>query len=357
MSVDTSIKEGGNPRAFGRVKRLLVEGGDGKYYPWVLLSERQLDSLSVNKNGVYQASKMGVYGWRSVSVNVPQQGSVTGKDPATGKEVTITADPETGELVTEPTPVEIRVIEPPTNPYGIYMDGQTIDKAGMVVKAYDSDGEELMTVPLNQVSISPTTAVFDPEKDTHGGGTATIDASGYEGYNMPLPFTHAAYCVYPAGGSLYPKGAKMEGVSTAYYVCMQYVNPSSGGSATYHYWLSLSPITIDITTYWGDGDTRYTTKTITSTHRTRISGTEFYGDSYMIRFGWGGEQQSPAPHIIAGVADIEKVGTILFDGELDEYPAGSPQTISVSWPRPGDGAILETSFDILVGPRGGGGED
>ena len=41
--------------------------------------------------------------------------------------------------------------------------------------------------------------------------------------------------------------------------------------------------------------------------------------------------------------------TILY-GEGERHGAGSPQTITVTWPRPGDGAILETSFEILVAP-------
>jgi len=53
----------------------------------------------------------------------------------------------------------------------------------------------------------------------------------------------------------------------------------------------------------------------------------------------------------------DEAATIFYDGDTTSQPAGSPQTIAVSWPRPGDGAVLETSFDILVGPRPGTGDD
>ena len=71
MSANTSILEGGNARSFGPVTCLMVQGDDGKYYPWYPEADRQLESLSVDKNGIYQASKYGVYGWRSVNAYVP----------------------------------------------------------------------------------------------------------------------------------------------------------------------------------------------------------------------------------------------------------------------------------------------
>lgn len=37
-------------------------------------------------------------------------------------------------------------------------------------------------------------------------------------------------------------------------------------------------------------------------------------------------------------------------GTETETPAGSRQTITVTWPRPGDGKDLTTTFEILVAP-------
>jgi hypothetical protein len=51
---------------------------------------------------------------------------------------------------------------------------------------------------------------------------------------------------------------------------------------------------------------------------------------------------------------INRIAWVICYGTRTE---GGNQTITVSWPRPGDGAILETTFDILVGPHGGTGDD
>jgi len=156
MSTNTSIKEGGKGRAFGPVAALMVQGDDGKYLPWVPESERQLDTLSVSKNGVYQAKKDGVYGWRSVSVNVPTDQGVTGKDPTTGQQVAVGVDPITGELTETVVPVEIRVETPPTftGPYG---DRAYIDFSGLTIAAYGEDGNKMQDVPFNEL-IFPVTA-------------------------------------------------------------------------------------------------------------------------------------------------------------------------------------------------------
>lgn len=348
MSVDTTIKEGGNPRAFGRVKRLLVEGGDGKFYPWVPLSDRQLASLSVNKNGVYQAGKMGVYGWRSVSVNVPQTDSVTGKDPATGKEVTITADPETGELVTEPTPVEIRVIEPPTNPYGIYVDGQTIATEGMVVKAYDSDGEELMTVPVGEITLEPDKAVYDPEEDV-AWVTADIDTSPVR---QPIA---TRFYVRITGNPSYPL-TEVE----AYKPMAAIYNTDIPDDTS-----NVRFMCIIATDQQGElvgKSTRHTTEDKTHTDNmlatnafTYNGKTAYYAEGMWNSYYTAGEGFIAVEGGYPSIIHAGKIAWALLYGEYTSR--GSPQTITVSWPRPGDGAVLETTFDITVGPHGGTGDD
>ena len=158
MSANTSIKEGGTPFPFGPVRVILVEGSDGKYYPWVPESERQLGYKSIDKIGIYRASDDGVYGWGSVSVSVSQATSVTGRDPDTGEEVVVRPDPETGDIVKTVVPVEIRITTPPTKTS--YVDGENITKDGMVVKAYSANGAEMQTVPNGEITLKPTVAVY-----------------------------------------------------------------------------------------------------------------------------------------------------------------------------------------------------
>ena len=324
MSANASISEGDKGYPFGPVKALMVQGDNGKYYPWYPESDRALDTLSVDKNGIYRASDNGVYGWGSVSVNVSQAESVTGRDPDTGEEVVIRPGPD-GELEEIVVPVEIRVIEPPTNPYVTYIDGQTITKDGMVVKAYLASGE-LWTdeshpdgvVPNGEITINPTVAVYDESKDPGGRrGIATLDG-------VSIDYAAGAiHCDYPA-------------IVSSFDYCVRV------SERTHRYYKRTNePISIF---YYASG----------------------WEQSYPVSYGGqtpGGVQyytaffdvgSSTLTIIPSGTPDIAE---ILYDGTHEEEPAGSPQTITVSWPRPGDGAILETTFDINVGPRSGQGDD
>ncbi len=169
MSQNTSIREGGQGRAFGPVRALLVQGDGGKYYLWVPESDRQLGTKSIDKNGIYQAASDGVYGWSSVTVNVPTDSSVVGRDPDTGEEVIVKPDPETGDITKTVLPVEIRVVTPPDKT--TYENGETIDKLGMVVKAYTATGAEWGVVSNGAIMLHPSKANFS------SGPTQTITVS------------------------------------------------------------------------------------------------------------------------------------------------------------------------------------
>ena len=142
MSKNITIQEGGIGKQLtvDKLRTDLVGGGSCL---WVPEDERQLTTKHITENGTYRASDDGYYGYSEVTVN--GVGSVTGRDPTTGEEVEVHRDPTTGEIVETVIPTEIRVIEPPTNPYGIYQNGQTITKDGMVVKAYGANGDEMQT--------------------------------------------------------------------------------------------------------------------------------------------------------------------------------------------------------------------
>lgn len=167
MSANTTIQEGGKSYPFGPVKCLMVEGDNGEFYPWYPEADRALDSLSVTQNGIYRASDRGVYGWNRVSVNVAQSDRVTGKDPETGEEKTVTVDPQTGELVETIVPTEIRVTTLPTKTE--YTNGEIIDYSGIVVHAYSSTGQDMGAVPFGELVFPVTTAQGGDEwSDGHG---------------------------------------------------------------------------------------------------------------------------------------------------------------------------------------------
>lgn len=354
MSVSTNISEGGKARPFGPVKALMVQGEDGKYYSWCPESEKALGTLSVDKNGIYRASDKGVYGWSSVYVNVATTDSVTGKDPDTGEEVVVRPDPETGELVETVVPVEIRVIEPPTNPFGVYVDGQTITKDGMVVKAYGANGDEMQVVPNAEITLNPTQAVYDQTKDRDiisGDGVNALGLTGSIQYRKisPSPFI-------PAASRLVFDG--VFGASTApetpednpeYEFPILDANKGNNLDKVY------------LTQYNGKLFAAYNPPQQESKGIIVMlseSYTKGYGGKYLDNiFKVINDARSDDDEYIYGfapVSDIDPTGADIND--MSHQP-GSQITITVLWPRPGDGAILETTFDILVGPHGGTGDD
>ena len=172
MSKNSSISEGNRSRPF-TAKRLKTNLDGGDTCIWVPEDERRLKTKHITENGVYVATDDDCYGYSQVIISISSN-SIRGKDPNTGETISVSVDPSTGDLIETQVPVEIRVIEPPTNPYGIYLDGQTIKKDGMIVKAYFATGDEYGTVPNGEITINPTIATYDPST-VRSGGTATID--------------------------------------------------------------------------------------------------------------------------------------------------------------------------------------
>lgn len=350
MSANTSITEGGKPRPFGPVKALMVQGEDGKYYPWFPESDRALGTLSVDKNGIYRARDWGVYGWGRVYVNVPQNEGVTGRDPDTGEEVYVHPDPE-GELVKDVLPVEIRVTTPPTKT--IYTDGETIDISGMVVKAYSANDREMQLVPIVEVRINPNIAIFDESTVVEGKTIATSDATYFE---IPLFYT----CKISRQHYNSSSGRYWSDV-TEYYssiIALFYeekkdvlvwacASKGSGAEYTVKDWRQYDDTGEIIGSvhenkyplmysYEHNGKTvYYNTHNFTQfmTLGLTLKNAEFYLTPYGYNFN---------------STDFNNVIWTMAYGEIITTPDGSLQNIGVQWPRPGDGAILETTFPITV---------
>jgi hypothetical protein len=280
---------------------------------------------------------------------------VTGKDPdGSGDDATATVDPETGEITITKQPSSIEVITPPTNPYGIYQDGQTIVKDGMVVKAYLESGGEYGTVLNGEITINPTTAVYDQSQDHGITGDATIDdTSGLSQDTIDaLPIGYGTQII---GSSPYYETGVPGGVSDAIislthtapvYVFSQY--DGNGGEVPYA--CSTEQFSGVITTHNPGGITPYNSNILSSS--AYINGKVVH---WVQSIGAGGWDFSTPPTNSAD-GPVEAAYVILY-GTRDEKPAGSPQTITVSWSRPGDGTILETTFEILVAPPYSSGED
>lgn len=337
MSKNITIQEGGVAKSLtaDKLKTDLVGGGTCN---WVPEDETQLITKSVTKNGTYKASRDGAYGYSKVIVNVAG-GSVSGKG-SDGNTHNYSTDDQ-GNIVDEVIPDTIEVTTPPTNPYGIYQNGQTITTEGMVVKAYDGDGTEYGTVPNDEITISPTTAVYDPSTDTRGGGEATIEADYAANYNLPLLFYHSAVCQVALSANTW-----MKETTTSDACAVIWTHQDDVG---FIIWMSKNANdVVSLITEYSDGRSVISSMDLTLQTKTLVSNTTVYYN-YAGSLGIEGQVFTPSPHVMAG-GNAQQIATILFDGNVTPIPAGSRQTITVTWPRPGDGAELTTTFEILVAP-------
>jgi len=341
MSANTSISEGGKGYPFGPVKCLMVEGDNGEFCPWYSEADRALDSLSVTQNGIYRASDRGVYGWNRVSVNV-QADSVTGRDPETGEEKTVTVNPQTGELVEAVVPTEIRVTTLPTKTD--YTNGETIDYSGIIVHAYSSTGQDMGEAPFNELVFPVTTAqIGDRWSDGQGLNAMKIE------YNPHLSIRERTdtgekideRLVYVHGSAL--GTTAYEGVRRPASFGAPYNIPNASG-------------TLFVTRYNG------------SSYFSKISGEGrvevyvfldgFVSRSSLYDIKWTGWFISDLTEYEAVEGEFTRgpYETYLTDilestvnpKRVDPSSLHAVQNLPVRWPRPGVGAILETSFDINV---------
>lgn len=347
--MNASIKEGGIARLFDKVKKVLTKLQGGGNQTWVPEAGTNLTTKSIDKNGVYRAVDDGDYGWSTVYVNVPTTDSVTGIDPETGKTVTYNTDPNTGDLVKQEVPASIAVITPPTNPYGIYVDGQSISKEGMVVKAYDSNGNEMQTVPNSQISFNPTNAIYDPESDMGGTAIATIGDNS-------IPYKPSEYLDVTIPGELVPYQGGWHDTTVRYHdFDYGFKILTVNGELTL-----FGPSTpMNLMKYRMNGLVWEDNAAWSNLHKI-ICNPASAGDYYNSVNGMGTDLNDYLPGKVPsyeGDLTYAQIAAILKTGEIEPVQGGSRQTVSVAWPRIGDGMVLETTFEILVAPSPSGGDD
>ena len=310
MSKNITIQEGGMAKSLtvDKLKTYLVGGGSCL---WIPEDERQLTTKYISKNGTYKASDDGYYGYSEVTVS--GVGTASGKDPdGSGDDAAAYTDPETGDLVIAKLPSSIVVTTPPTNPYGIYTDGQSISTDGMVVKAYLESGAEYGTVPNSEITINPTVAIYDASTDRSEYTGDGIDAIRIRSSTTPID-PEAVNLSYELFGI--PDGvSNMPGLD--FYVTIY-------GTQSYIASDNVFSATVAIKS---------------SAARIVSSGNGRFSLSTDAQFWKGAVPESSTDPTNKSIDDLEPAGT------------GSRQTITVSWPRPHDGKLLETTFEILVAP-------
>ena len=303
---------------------------------WVQEDDTKAASLKVTANGEYPAASAGKYGYDYVTVSV-KGGSATGIGPD-GNEHTVTPDPETGKLIDEVIPSSIIVTTPPT--VTTYQDGDTIDFTGIVVTAYTLDGEVWEdsshpggVIPVSELEFPVTTAVYDPDAAPYDGSATlngtTVQYNRYGGseeyiqglrYETAINVNGSMYLVKDEYG--YPCAFFTDANASLYGTEWEYLGPSL--LHTYTSEINASNASTSVT----DGGVAYYYKIIAD------GANSFTVSNNLI------------PKAADGLSRVD-IANILFDGVRVD---GKPQDIPVNWQRPGDGAILETTFPINVTP-------
>jgi len=318
-----SIFEGGIARAFSGIKKLFTrQSGSDDLIAWVPESDRQLTTKYITQNGVYRASDDGYYAYSSVTVNVSTTDSVTGKDPVTGEDVVVKPDPETGELVETVVPSSIQITTPPTftGPYG---DGAYISFDGMVVKAYKGDGT-LWTDENHPDGVIPFEELILPMTIAHYDGSGGSEMTDDEGLNAVVGLAN--------GDLIMRRTARRVNVNG--HICIE------GGFTVI---LTYYNGTVYFARYGGEIGV---TLDSTGASSAGVWGNITYSDLFA--------RLQPMERMSIPESTVDPAGK---DVNTMHPATGTP--VPVQWQRPGDNAVLETSFDISVVDitPGGQGED
>lgn len=338
MSKNISIQEGGVAKQLtvDKLKTNLVSSGTCL---WVPEDEVQLTTKSITENGTYKASDDGYYGYSEVIVS--GQGTATGTD-GDGDESVATTGPS-GELEITKVPSSIKVITPPTVAGGTYTDGQSITTDGMVVKAYLASGGVYGTVPNGEITLTPSTAAYDPSSVVSPTGEAISDLE--TNLSQPIAFLPAG-CVIGHVNNFTDEYRYYFDCDTIWCINNNHIivygvadDPSKLERYYYKTWR----------TAWQQPEPEnynYVTFIRSSSNFVHDGKTAYYG----AHAGWYSifEWRSQPPLINTSSYPTGADAWTLLYGTITESAAGSKQTITVSWPRPKDAKVLTTSFDIIV---------
>lgn len=343
--MNASIKEGGIARLFDKVKRVLTKLQGGGNQTWVPESGTRLTTKSIDKNGVYRAVDDGDYGWSTVYVNVPTTSSVTGKGDD-GNDYTYTVD-SGGNIVNSKVPSEIRITVPPnyTGPYG---DGAYLSFEGIVVHAYDAQGNDMGAVPFGELDFPVTVARYDPEAPTTPDtSTSNLDTSPIEQpissqqsivISQTITESRVIRYIYTGVSAKCYSYTTQNGANHAFVFAgnsefvLDYEKHDPETGDTYN------TITPDMSTYTYDGKTVY-----------------YVGINYSGDFGY----PNVPPICYEGVSAPSETSIAMAAWTIvyGETVAGGNMQVPVEWSRTGDGLVLETAFGVTVVPGPSGGDD
>ena len=332
MSKNITIQEGGVAKQLTVDKLKTNEVGGGSCL-WVPEDDVVLGQKSINENGTYVAADDGYYGYSQVTVN--GIGAATGKIPsgttppsADGNEYVVTTD-NSGNLTFQKLPSSIRVTTLPTKTE--YNDGETIDYTGMVVTAYDINGQSMGAVTFSELTLPVSEADVDATHMaiwTDGAGINAVMLSYVERWYIDHHGNERAVYVSE------PVGVK-NNLPAMYGVAV-----GSNKSGPTQFFITK----YDGRTYvWGSTADRYldgytfNAAAAKGNYDMIKSTTASTGTGPMTSFGYVDDWATEIPYSM-----VRPTGT------PNVHQESGNQTIPVRWARPGDGKVLETSFEITV---------
>lgn len=329
MSDNVSIKEGARAYNFTVDKLRTAQQGSDEPVIWVPESTVQLGSLRASDNGVYLAAAEDLYGYGEIVVSV--NGAATIGDRAVFPD-------DSGQLHEEYLPHAIVIVTPPRKLE--YEDGQQIDLRGLVVKAVDANGNTWTNakypnghIPLQELIIDPDHADKDDEhstitvKDSQSTPPDLSPAalSTTRKYYKKYDNGHG-YAVWLEGpGPIYTSGFYLPSGDL-----LDTISASRSPFVRKRDW-SLNPEQAQEPES-GHNATKYTLRDGTTAYADGILSTEL-------------NTTVPTKSISGHMGSYLSYCNMVFCGEMDDKVT---ETITVSWARYGDKAILSTSFDITM---------
>lgn len=330
-----SIKEGGKSRNFSAAMLKTNLQGGGTCL-WIPRMDVELKNKYISKSGTYTAKADNCFGFDQVTVSGVDVEITQDED---GDDVERTTDG--GEVTETKLPSYIRVTVLPQKID--YTVGESIDYTGLVVHAYTKSGIDMGVVPFNELILSA-------EKAGEGWAEQWTDGHGLNAMQIAYtPHWNRAEWV-----QIYPGRIDENQV----FVCGSALGTRDGHPATYG---GGTPGTLFVTRYYVPAYGTYRNYMASMAGSRECNRYEYYAgeltdSGQRILTGWFSTGGSGAR---AGDKVFQSVS---WEQELTDIPVSTvdpttvdPSTlysigesIPVQWHRPGDGELLETSFNIYT---------
>ena len=328
-----SIKEGGKSRNFSAamLKTNLQGGGTGL---WIPRMDVELKNKYISKSGTYTAKADDCYGFDQVTVSGVDVEITQDED---GDDVERTTDG--GKVTENKLPSYIRVTVLPSKLD--YTVGEAIDYTGLVVHAYTKSGIDMGVVPFNEL-------ILPAEKAGEGWAEQWTDGHGLNAMQIAYtPHWNRTEWIERYSGRIDEEQV---------FVCGSALGTINGKPASYgDSSQNPTPGTLFVTRYQ---DQNYMAS-MAGSRRMDVfaywSGEEYYSGQAK-RTGWfyaagssgdagiktfvratGGEYITNIPVSTVNPTTVDP-STLYSIGE----------SIPIQWRRPGDGQLLETSFNIYT---------